>query len=527
MEKLPTTARRGEVSGARDDAKGNAYESRGKWYARISLGKGQRKSIALPHCTLCAPCGAARDAKRDVPVCTVPECANARAQLIATLVRELREAGQGAHIEETYKRIANATDAATLTKIANFVREICGGEWTVVPSLGAAATFKEIREELTSGKLHERFPDDVDAVGAEHARDIKRKAEKYIEPVLGAFPVTAITVDHADEVKRRLPADLSASTRRTIAWVVHRVMGLAHYPLKLIPANPIPAKFMPRPGKARARGFLFPDEEARLLRGVDVPLWRRVLFGFLAREGMRKDEAALLQWGDKRTADAGGWIDLDRGRVYLDEHKTVEHSGARDWPLAPDVIEALKRWRKTQPKGARYVFGPASSAPMNTDHLADHLRDDLASVGVKRAELHTSTSKRRNIVVHDLRGVFVTVAMAQGKSEAWISRRTGHTTSAMLARYRRDAENLAEGTEAALVPMHETIPELAALGGAATLRAVRGGGCGGSAGAASSLAAITSAQSSDADPGFSSVGVPTFLSVEDMGIEPTASRVRF
>ncbi len=48
---------------------------------------------------------------------------------------------------------------------------------------------------------------------------------------------------------------------------------------------------------------------------------------------MRKDEACALEWSDTRKAGAVGWVDLDRGTVHLDEHKTADTSGARDWPL--------------------------------------------------------------------------------------------------------------------------------------------------------------------------------------------------
>lgn len=199
-----------------------------------------------------------------------------------------------------------------------------------------------------------------------------------------------------------------------------------------------------------------PSVTEKLMRGTDaagstvVPLPWRVLVGFLAREGMRREEAATLEWSDTRGADAAGWIDLDRGWVYLEQHKTVLSAGARDWRLDAATVEALARWRKLQPEGARFVFGDTGGSAPYVAHLADELRNHLQAVGVKRPELHSSTKARRRIVAHDLR-VFVTIAMAQGKSEAWITRRTGHTTSEMLRTYRRHAESLAEGGEIGLV----------------------------------------------------------------------------
>ncbi len=53
--------------------------------------------------------------------------------------------------------------------------------------------------------------------------------------------------------------------------------------------------------------------EAALLRAVDVPLPNRMLYGFVAREGMRSSEALRMTWSD---------LDLERGVVRLDRNKT-------------------------------------------------------------------------------------------------------------------------------------------------------------------------------------------------------------
>lgn len=479
-------------------ATGSAFESRGKFYVVVTVRGTGRVAKQMP---------SARDLAH----------AKHRAGQAAELVAMLLAAGHPEHVERAVEQMAKAPDAAQVDRVSKFVRAVAAGEWSNKPQpILPGTTYREVREMLTEGKLHERYPDVVDPISDVHAKDIERKAQRYIEKQIGDFPVSTITLDHALEVMRRLPSTLSQSSRRHVAWNMRRVLELSVFPLRLIATNPIPSTFMPRPGKPKARGFIFPDEDAANIAHQATPLWRRVLWAFLTREGMRKDEAALLQWSDRRTRDAGGWVDAERGWVYLDEHKTEEHSGAREWPLAPDVAEALRRWKKQQPKAARYVFGPGDwSEQMNSEHLADVLRADLHAAGVRRPELFETTDRRRQMNVHDLRGTFVTLALAQGRSEDWIQRRTGHTTSAMLRRYRRNAANLAEGQGAALVSML-TIPELES-----SAPIVSNGG------AASGKAAITSAQSSNADPGNSSVGVPAFLSVEDMGIEPTASRVRF
>ncbi|MBK7398981.1 MAG: hypothetical protein IPJ34_22520 [Myxococcales bacterium] len=380
-------------------ATGTAFTSRGVHFAVVALGGGKRLA-------------------RAVPSATTLDAARERARFATELCSALTKAGHLDLHEKIVALVVEADDAARLDAIAAKVAGLCGGELVrAAPPGPAPTTFRDVREQLTAGKLHKRYPDVVEAMSAEHAKDIARKAERYVEPIMGAKPVASVTLDDALEVMRRLPDTLSAASRRHVAWGMRRVLGLAVFPLRLLAANPIPDGFMPKLGRPRARGFLYPDEVDRLGACDRVPLARRVLWSFLAREGMRKDEATGLEWSDTRKAGAVGWVDLDRGTVHLDEHKTASTAGSRDWPLDPGVVVALTRWRALQGKGRRFVFGDGTT-PIQTDHLADVLREDLLAAGVDRAELHATTDTRRAMNVHDLRGVFVTTSMAAGRTEA-------------------------------------------------------------------------------------------------------------
>lgn len=97
--------------------------------------------------------------------------------------------------------------------------------------------------------------------------------------------------------------------------------------------------------------------------------------------------------------------------------------------------------------------------------IATHLRTALAEANVERREqLFQHDAFRLRLRAHDLRATFITVALAQGYSEDWIRIRTGHRTSQMIARYRLEAKTAQELELGWLHPLHEAIPELAALG---------------------------------------------------------------
>src|SRR5204862_7470897 len=142
----------------------------------------------------------------------------------------------------------------------------------------------------------------------------------------------------------------------------------------------------------------------------------RLLYGFLAREGLRMGEAMGLTWKD---------LDLVRGVITLDKNKTDD---ARAWALNPGVVRALTAWKERSTHA--FVFADADGI-LDIDGIAERLRGDLKSAGQDRAELHEKGENRGRFRVHDLRGTFVTLSLANGRSETWVADRTGHTSSQM------------------------------------------------------------------------------------------------
>ncbi|MBX3185683.1 MAG: tyrosine-type recombinase/integrase [Labilithrix sp.] len=328
-------------------------------------------------------------------------------------------------------------------------------------------SFFDFAKLWTNGELHEQYPD--------HVKKKKKSSEddagrfEWMKGLIGDVALRDFTLDHAERIMRAVPRERSASTRRRYAQSIHKVLALAVYPCRLLEAHPLPKGFLPRVGPGKAKNYLRPDEDATLLgctKETDdgfpiVPLARRVYWGFLSREGMREGEPIELRWSD---------VDLEVGGITLDENKSDD---PRSWAGDPGVIAALKAWREVHPLRANdgkdppprdaRVFVTEDGLPLDAAHLPRTLRADLLAAGVERPELHTTTNARMRLRVHDLRGTFVTIALANGATESWIADRTGHKSSAMINRYKRTARTVMELGLGKLRPMIDTIPELAAL----------------------------------------------------------------
>ncbi len=136
----------------------------------------------------------------------------------------------------------------------------------------------------------------------------------------------------------RMPRRARAATRRHVARCMSKVLSLAVYPGRHLAASHDPARVDAEaeriPKSSKAKACLYPEEDAKLMGCTAVAIERRLAYGTLAREGMRASEPRRLQWRD---------IDLERGRVRLDENKT---SDPRAWALSADVVRTLEWWKK-------------------------------------------------------------------------------------------------------------------------------------------------------------------------------------
>jgi len=323
------------------------------------------------------------------------------------------------------------------------------------PQIRREMSLQELAHLWTSGALAQMFPDHIR--NKRSSRSDRARLTKYIEPILGAIPIGAFEgvpgLELAETVMRRLPAaeQLSRDSRRHVAQIIHRLLALAVYPLRLITANPLPRGWLPKGSSSKAKSYLYPREDEQLLGKTTVPLLNRLFYGFLTREGLRATEARELLICD---------VDMDHGVCNLDTNKTDD---PRSWALSPGVLDALRRFlarHRPEAKPDELLFMTQGGRRPPGNNLARALRRDLKTAMVQRTQLFSESAERKRIRGHDLRATFVTINLANGKTETWISDRTGHKSSQMISKYRRLARSHAELCLGDLVPLVSAIPEL-------------------------------------------------------------------
>jgi integrase len=316
-------------------------------------------------------------------------------------------------------------------------------------------TFRQLGDLWTTGRLASMFPRYVRQ--KKSADDDESRLRLYVYDHIGDTPIRDFAPPKGLELAERVmaslpgPSELSNATARHVAQTVHRVLGLAVYPLRILEVHPLPRGFMPRPANDKAKSYIYPDENAKLMCCKRVPLVERLFYGFLTREGARVGEIRALQLYE---------LDLQHGWGHLDETK---NGRPKDWPLSPGTLEALKRYRDRFMRfkeGAAHVFARGDGTLLDPYEIAENLRRYLRLARVERPQLYLKNRHRLQLRAHDLRASFVTVALANGRTESWVADRTGHLSSQMINRYKRWARGHAEQNLGDWVPLHEAIPEL-------------------------------------------------------------------
>lgn len=326
---------------------------------------------------------------------------------------------------------------------------------------GTGLTFDELSEMYFDGTLTRKY-------GAEYVppkksvEDDRLRYKKHLKSVIGHLKIAAMQGDFVAATAERISASvrenhpqLRPATHRQIMQLFSRLMGLAVFPIRLLPRNDLPKGFIPKARSKRGFTYIYPAEDAKVMACKKVPLHHRLFLGVLAREGMRASELSNLKWSS---------IDLENGIVRLDDNKTGD---ARAWTLDAGVHEGLRRWRMMLSEQARkseyVIIHRRSGRRIAHGQAAKQLRNALVNAEVKRQELFTSTEGTHRVRGHDLRATYITIGLANGLSEGTLTARTGHQSSAMLHAYRRTARTHQEASLGTLEPLHEAIPELASV----------------------------------------------------------------
>ena len=390
-------------------SRGGARTIRGKHYARARFGKTLRVNEWCPW------------AKSE-------EQAAERAALIAELGDALIESGRRDLVKDSAKELALASTPKQLETAKKAIEAIVRG--AIKAGAGRDITIRQWGDRYVSGELARLHPDHVRAKDYD---DDASRLRLYVYPHVGDVPVNAFTVAHANVVMSKLPA-MSAANRRHVAQVVGRLMHLAVWPGQLIAASPLPRLWIPKlPKSGPAKACLWPREEARLLAHADTPLLFRVFVGVLDREGMRLGELLDGEWWQ--------W-NLVEGVFTATKTKTGD---PRFWAVKPDVARTMRRLKKLlRPKSETERPFAGIEKLCHRTKLAEYLRTALKAAGVERPELFEDTEHTAKLRAHDMRAVFVTMSLAEGRTETWIRDRTAHKSTIMVDRYRRAARQVAD-----------------------------------------------------------------------------------
>jgi len=390
-------------------SRGGARTIRGKHYARVRFGKALRINEWCPW---------AKSRNE----------AAARAVLIAELGDALVESGRRDLVKDSAKELALADTPKRLETARKAIDAIVRG--AVKAGAGRDITIRQWGDRYVSGELARLHPDHV---RVKDWSDDASRLRLYVYPHVGDVPVNAFTVAHANVVMSKLP-EMSKANRRHVAQIIGRLMHLAVFPGQLIQASPLPRLWVPKlPKKGPAKACLWPREEALFLAHADTPLLFRVFVGVLDREGMRLGELLDCEWWQ--------W-NLIEGVFTATKTKTDD---PRFWTVRPDVARSMRRLKK--------LLRPASDSERpfagldklcHRTKLAEYLRTSLKAAGITRAELFEDTDHTAKLRAHDMRAVFVTMSIAEGRTETWIRDRTAHKSTTMIDRYRRAARQFAE-----------------------------------------------------------------------------------
>lgn len=196
-----------------------------------------------------------------------------------------------------------------------------------------------------------------------------------------------------------------------------------HEALKLVKPSASPG------GQERTKTALTPAQADKTLRfwAEDISpigLRNHALIAVLLLTGIRRAEAAVLQWSD---------IDFENGTVFIRHGKGDK---SRHVTFAGDLaLEALNRWHMTMAQERKYIFCPVLKG--------GHIGDDRPIRGADVYAVVKQTMESigmEHVKPHDFRRTLITEKLSTGMAVQEVQADAGHSSGTMTLQYAQSSD---------------------------------------------------------------------------------------
>jgi integrase len=260
--------------------------------------------------------------------------------------------------------------------------------------------------------------------------DYLRDSRRYIEPVLGALPVTALDRDTAAGWLNRLDGWVPRISDKTIAnlhGLLSAAMGSAAE-RGWVERNPCRGLRLPARDYGDEQMVILTHAEWTLLLGEIPPYWQP-LYTFLAGTGVRWAEAAGLTVAH---------LDLDAEqpavRIVQSDKRGAPGSGrrlgspksrrSRRTVTLPEPVAVALAPVVAGRGPAERVFTTRRGGPLNRSHYGQVWQPAVARA--RDPDRHGAAALARGPRIHDLRHSHASWLLAAGVDLLTVSRRLGH-----------------------------------------------------------------------------------------------------
>lgn len=264
--------------------------------------------------------------------------------------------------------------------------------------------------------------------------DYKGKTHNHIladDIGIGAIKLARLTTAEVEEFKERLLANgRSEVNTRKVLSVLYAVMKRAQLK-KLISKNPVDGVEVERTSRVKPKIKAPTKESIRAMIAAASEDFKPLLV-VSAMCGLRASEARGLTW-DNVNFDAGVIEVRQRMDRYCVKGEPKSDAGHRDIPMGPFVINTLKRWKETCPKGEEgLVFpGPRGGIRNHANTLNRDFYPLFETLAKKHEEDPLKSPKVERFRWHDLRHFAVSLWIEQGFNIKAIQGFAGHSSIQM------------------------------------------------------------------------------------------------